>query len=335
METSLKQQPRQLRQLALALITGIVPLAASAQDAGYPSKPMTIVVPFSPGGGVDVTARLLAEKLRTALGQQVNVENKAGGSGMIGALAVVRAPVDGYTLLLASAGEAAINPHVYKAKMQYAPEKDLAPITLVVKVPNVLAVSPKLPVKNVAELLAYAKANPGKLSYGSSGIGNPQHLAGELLEQMSGQSMTHVPYRGASNQLTDTAGGNVDFTFVSLGGARPFIKDGRVRAIAMTSPTRSSLAPDVPAVAETKGLEGYALENWFGLFAPAGTPLAIQQKLNAAVTAALKDPELIKRLHELGGEPTPMAQDQFRAFLKSESVRLAKIVEVAKITPEN
>lgn len=312
-----------------------MPFVAVAQDIAYPVKPITIVVPFSPGGGVDVTARLLAEKLRATFNQPVNVENKAGGSGMIGAVAVVRAPADGYTLLLGSAGETAINPHVYKSKMQYAPEKDLAPITLVLKVPNVLAVSPKLPVKTVAELLAYAKANPGKLSYGSSGIGNPQHLAGELLEQLSGQPLTHVPYRGASNQLTDTAGGNVDFTFVSLGGARPFIKDGRVRAIAMTSAVRSPLAPDIPAIAETKGLETYALENWFGLFAPAATPAAIQQKLGAAVMAALKDAELVKRLHDLGGEPAPMTQDQFRGFLKAESVRLAKIVEVAKITPEN
>lgn len=336
METPLNSNPRFTRRFGIAaLVLAAMPLMAVAQDIAYPVKPITIVVPFSPGGGVDVTARLLAEKLRAAFNQPVNVENKAGGSGMIGAVAVVRAPADGYTLLLGSAGETAINPHVYKSKMQYVPEKDLAPITLVVKVPNVLAVSPKLPVKSVAELLAYAKANPGKLSYGSSGIGNPQHLAGELLEQLSGQALTHVPYRGASNQLTDTAGGNVDFTFVSLGGARPFIKDGRVRAIAMTSAARSPLAPDIPAIAETKGLETYALENWFGLFAPAATPIAVQQKLGAAVTAALKDPDLIKRLHDLGGEPAPMNQEQFRAFLKAESTRTAKIVEVAKITPEN
>ena len=335
METTVTHTLRPLRLLGIGMLASAVALAAAAQDGPYPSKPITIVVPFSPGGGVDVTARLLAEKLRTSLGQQVNVENKAGGSGMIGAMAVVRAPTDGYTLLLGSAGETAINPHVYKNKMQYAPEKDLAPITLVVKVPNVLAVNPKLPIKSVTELLAYAKSNPGKLSYGTSGIGNPQHLAGELLEQMTGQALTHVPYRGASNQLTDTAGGSVDFTFVSLGGARPFVKDGRVRAIAMTSPARSVLAPDVPAIAETKGLEGYALENWFGLFSPAATPAAVQQKLNVAVTAALKDPDLVKRLHELGGEPAPMSQDQFRSFLRSESARLARIVEVAKITPEN
>ena len=183
--------------------------------------------------------------------------------------------------------------------------------------------------------LAYAKANPGKVSYGSSGIGNPQHLAGELLEQMSGTPLTHIPYRGASNQLTDTAGGAVDMTFVSLGGARPFMKDGRVRAIAITSAKRSVLAPDLPAVSETKGLEGYALENWFGLFAPAGTPPDVINKLNTAVAEALKDPALAKRMQELGGDPSPNTPAAFKAFLQSESERFSRLVEKARITPEN
>jgi tripartite-type tricarboxylate transporter receptor subunit TctC len=329
-----------IRRRFTAQVLGAAVLAAAAPatvlaQAGYPNKPVTIIVPFSPGGGVDVMTRLLAEKLRPLLGQVVNVENKAGGSGMIGAVAAVRAPADGYTLLMATAGETAINPHVYKAKMQYAPEKDLAPISLVVKVPNVLVVNPALPIKTTADLLAYAKAHPGKLSYGTSGIGNPQHLAGELLEKLAGVPLTHVPYRGASNQLTDTAGGSVDMTFVSLTGARPFMKDGRVRAIAMTSPKRSPLAPEVPAIAETKGLEGYALENWFGLFAPAATPAAVVEKLNGAVAQALKDPELIKRLNELGGEVSPMAPAPFKSFIQDESKRFAKIVQDANITPDN
>lgn len=328
-----RRLPRRLALLALAS-AATLPSAALAQDAAWPSKPITLVVPFSAGGGVDVMARLLAEKLRASLGQVVNVDNKAGGSGMIGTLAVVRAPADGYTLLMATAGETAINPHVHKARMQYAPEKDLAPVTLVVKVPNVLVVNPKLPVKSVSELLAYAKSS-GKVAYGSSGIGNPQHLAGELLEKLSGVPLTHVPYRGASNQLTDTAGGSIEMTFVSLAGARPFIKDGRVRALAMTSPARTPLAPELPAIAETKGLEKYTLENWFGLFAPAATPPAIVARLNAAVTAALKEPELLARLHELGGEPAPMTPTAFKTFIQGESARFAKIVDDAKITPEN
>lgn len=328
--------PNTRRALCAAfLATTALPLAALAQEAAYPSKPIALVVPFAPGGGVDVMARLLAEKLRASLGQPVLVENKPGGSGMIGTVAVVRAAADGYTLLMASAGETAIAPHVFKAKMQYAPDKDLAPISLVVKVPNVVVVNPRLPVKSVADLLAYAKATPGKVTYGSSGIGNPQHLAGELLEQLSGTPLTHVPYRGASNQLTDTAGGSIDMTFVSLGGARPFISDGRVRAIAITSPARSALAPDLPAVAETQGLEKYSLENWFGLFAPAATPSAVQYKVNAAVTQALKEPDLVKRLQELGGEPTPMEPAQFKGFMQAESARFAKLVADARITPDN
>ncbi|WP_298232214.1 tripartite tricarboxylate transporter substrate binding protein [uncultured Azohydromonas sp.] len=326
------------RRRFTAQVLGTAALAAAAPatvlaQAHYPSKPVTIIVPFSPGGGVDVMARLLAERLRPLLGQVVNVENKAGGSGMIGAVAAVRAPADGHTLLMATAGETAINPHVYKARMQYAPEKDLAPVSLVVKVPNVLVVNPALPIKSTAELLAYAKAHPG-VSYGTSGIGNPQHLAGELLEKLCGQALTHVPYRGASNQLTDTAGGSVDMTFVSLAGARPFIKDGRVRAIAMTSPKRSALAPEIPALSETKGLEGYALENWFGLFAPAATPAAVVEKLNGAVAQALKDPDLVKRLNELGGEVAPMGPAPFKAFIQDESRRFARIVQDADIKPE-
>lgn len=323
------------RAVAALTLAAALPVGAQAQDANWPNKPITLIVPFSAGGGVDVMARLLAEKLHASLGQPVIVDNKAGGSGMIGTVAAVRAPADGYTLLMATAGETAINPHVHKGKMQYAPEKDLAPVTLVVKVPNVVVVNPRLPIKTVGELLAYAKANPGKLSYGTSGIGNPQHLAGELLAQLSGTPLTHVPYRGASNQLTDTVGGSIDMTFVSLAGARPFIKDGRVRAIAMTSAKRSPLAPELPAVAETKGLENYALENWFGLFAPAATPPAVVQKLNAAVLQALKDPALLARLNELGGEPAPMAPAQFKAFIQAESNRFARLVQDARITPDN
>ena len=324
-----------MRRIAGTALLLTLPAIATAQGGPYPAKPITIIVPFSAGGGVDVMTRALAEKLRASLGQSVIVDNKPGSSGMIGAVAVARASGDGYTLLMATAGETAINPHVYKGRMQYAPDKDFAPITLMVKVPNVVVVNPKLPIKSVDDLLAHAKANPGKVSYGTSGVGNPQHLAGELLEQMSGTKLNHIPYKGASNQLTDTAGGSLDMTFVSLAGAAPFMKSGRVRAIAITSPKRSSLAPDLPAVSETKGLEGYALENWFGLFAPASTPPAVIEKLNAAVAEALKSPDLAQKLKDLGGEPTPLTPAQFKTFVQSESARFAKVVEAAKITPEN
>jgi tripartite-type tricarboxylate transporter receptor subunit TctC len=322
---------RPLILCTLLATLGIAPVAL-AQD--FPSKTITLVVPFSAGGGVDTVARLLAEKLRGTLKQNVIVDNKAGGSGMIGALAVVKAAPDGHTLLLGSAGETAINAFVYKNKMQYQPAKDLAPITLVTRVPNVLVAAPNFPVKNVEELVAYAKKNPGKVSYSSSGVGNPQHLNGELLEELAGIHMVHVPYKGASGQLIDVTSGNVELTFVSYTAAKGFIKDGKIKALAVTSAKRASFDPSIPAIAEYKPLAKYQLENWFGLFAPAGTPDPILQKINAAVTQALQDPDLAKRLQDQGGEPAPMSVQQFRDFIKTESQQFQRIVETAKITAE-
>lgn len=315
--------------LAAAIFT---PQMVHAQ--AYPARAITIVVPFTAGGGVDTVARLLAEKLRGILNANIVVDNKAGGSGMIGAGAVARAQPDGYTLLLGSAGETAINPFVYRGRMQYDPAKDLAPVTLVVRVPNVLVVSPKLPVKNMEELVALAKKSPGKLTYSTSGVGNPQHLNGELLEEIAGLHMVHVPYKGASGQLIDVTTGQVDMTFVSYTAAKGFIQSGKVKAIAVTGAKRASFAPELPAIAEFKPLAKYQLENWFGLWAPAATPAEVQQKLNAAVTQALKDPELATKLRDQGGEPAPMSQAQFRDFIKSESAQFQRIVDTAKITAE-
>lgn len=327
------QKPR--RQIILtSLMAAALGAAPAVMAQEYPSKTITIVVPFSAGGGVDTVARLLAEKLRVSLKQNVVVDNKAGGSGMIGALAVVKAAPDGHTLLLGSAGETAINTFVYKNKMQYQPAKDLAPITLVTRVPNVLVAAPNFAVKNVEELVAYAKKNPGKVSYSSSGVGNPQHLNGELLEELAGIHMVHVPYKGASGQLVDVVSGNVELTFVSYAAARGFIKDGKVKALGVTSAKRASFDANIPAIAEYKPLAKYQLENWFGLFAPGATPEPILQKINAAVAQALKEPDLAKRLQDQGGEPAPMSVQQFRDFIKTESLQFQRIVETAKITAE-
>jgi len=316
----------------MLLSAAFLALPALAQD--YPSKTVTVVVPFTAGGGVDAIARLLADKLRTSLGQSVVIDNKPGASGMLGANAVAKAKGDGYTLLLGSAGETAINPLVYKGRMQYAPEKDLVPITLVTRVPNLLVASPNLPVKNIEELVAYAKKNPGKLSYATSGVGNPQHLNGELFQSLAGIKMNHVPYKGSSGQMVDVASGNVDITFVSMAGAAPFVKGNRVKVLAVTSSKRASFAPVVPAIAEYPPVASYSLENWFGLFAPASTPPVVQAKLNAAVTEALRDPELIKRLEDQGGEPAPMTQKQFKDFIAVETAKYATIVESAHIVAE-
>jgi tripartite-type tricarboxylate transporter receptor subunit TctC len=332
LETAMQKPRRQIILTCLMAAAWSAAPAVMAQD--YPSKTITIVVPFSAGGGVDTVARLLAEKLRVTLKQNVIVDNKAGGSGMIGALAVVKASPDGHTLLLGSAGETAINTFVYKNKMQYQPAKDLAPITLVTRVPNVLVAAPNFAVKNVEELVAYAKKNPGKVSYSSSGVGNPQHLNGELLEELAGIHMVHVPYKGASGQLVDVVSGNVELTFVSYAAARGFIKDGKVKALGVTSAKRASFDANIPAIAEYKPLAKYQLENWFGLFAPGATPEPILQKINAAVAQALKEPDLAKRLQDQGGEPAPMSVQQFRDFIKTESLQFQRIVETAKITAE-
>jgi tripartite-type tricarboxylate transporter receptor subunit TctC len=322
------------RHLILSSLLAAASMAPCAMAQDYPSKTITLVVPFSAGGGVDTVARLLAEKLRALLKQNVIVDNKAGGSGMIGALAVVKAAPDGHTLLLGSAGETAINSFVYKNKMQYQPSKDLAPITLVTRIPNVLVAAPNFPVKTVEELVVYAKKNPGKVSYSSSGVGNPQHLNGELLEELAGIHMVHIPYKGASGQLIDVTSGNVELTFVSYTAAKGFIKDGKVKALGVTSAKRASFDPTIPAIAEYKPLAKYQLENWFGLFAPAGTPDPVLQKINAAVSQALQDPDLAKRLQDQGGEPAPMSVAQFRDFIKSESQKFQRIVETANITAE-
>jgi tripartite-type tricarboxylate transporter receptor subunit TctC len=334
--TELLMNPTRRFLLSSTALVAVSALAgvAQAQNTDFPTKPITIVVPFSPGGGVDTVARLLAEKLRTGLNATVVVDNKAGGSGMIGAQAVVKAVPDGHTLLLGSAGETAINAFVYKNKMAYNPAKDLAPITLVTRIPNVLVVAPNLPVKNTEELIAHAKKNPGRLSYSTSGVGNPQHLNGELLEELAGVHMVHIPYRGAAGQLVDVTSGTVDMTFVSYTAAKSFIQAGKVKPIAITAAKRASFAPELPALAETKALAKYQLENWFGLFAPAGTPDAVLQKLNVAVTTALKDPDLAKRLRDQGGEPSPMTPQQFRDFIKAESVQFERIVQTANIVAE-
>ena len=324
-----------MKLLRTAIAISLAAIAvAPAMAQNYPTKTITIVVPFSAGGGVDSMARLVADKLRASLKQPVVVDNKPGASGMLGTSFVTKANADGYTLLLGSAGETAINPLVYKERMQYKPERDLAPIALVARVPNVLVANPNFPVNNVAELIAYANKNPGKVSYATSGVGNPQHLNGELLQSLTGIKMQHVPYKGASGQLVDVASGTVDLSFVSYAGAAAFLKGGRVKALAVTSAKRARFAPDIPAIAETPAAKAYDLENWFGLFAPARTPAPVQAKLNEAVTAALKDPDLIKKLRDQGGEPEAMSQAQFKDFIVKETAKYARIVDAAKIVAE-
>jgi tripartite-type tricarboxylate transporter receptor subunit TctC len=307
---------------------------AAAQDA-YPSKPIKIIVPYTAGGGVDTVARLLGDKLGKTLGQPVIVDNKPGASGMLGATAVAKSAPDGYTLLLSAAGEIAVNPSLYKGKMQYDPQKELAPISLVVRIPNVLVVNTDVPAKTTADLVAYAKANPGKLSYSSSGVGNPQHLNGELFNKMAGVQTSHVPYKGASQQLTDVMAKHVSMTFTSVAAALPFIKSNQIKPIAVTSAKRVPSLPDVPTLSEFKPLASYELVNWFGLFAPAKTPEPIIAKVHAALASALRDPEIVAKLNAQGAEPALMTPAQFSQFITTESAKFGKIVVDANVTVEN
>jgi tripartite-type tricarboxylate transporter receptor subunit TctC len=317
------------RFCAVALLLATFIPSAAAQ-APYPSQQIRIICPFPAGGGTDLTSRLLAEHLARSLGQPVVVENRTGASGMIGTGAAARSPADGYTLLVAS-GEVALNPHLYKEKMAYDWDKELQPITLLVKVPNVMAVHVDVPAKSVAELIAYAKKSGGKLTFSSSGVGNPQQLTGELFNKIAGVNILHVPYKGAAPQLAALAGGEVTLTYVSIGAAKPFIESGRIRPIGVTSTTRVSALPDVPAIAEHPPLAGFELVNFFGFFGPAGLPDAMLKRLNAAAVQALKDPAMAGKLRNVGFEPAPTTPDEFRAFIRQESAKFAKIIVEAGI----
>jgi tripartite-type tricarboxylate transporter receptor subunit TctC len=303
--------------------------AAHAQP--YPNRPVKLMVGYGAGGGVDITARQLAESLREALGQTILVENRAGASGMVAANAVAKAPPDGYTLLVSASGEIATNPHLYKQKMQYDAEKDLLPITNIVMMPNVLVVNADVPVSNVAELIAYAKARPGKLNFSSSGIGNPLHLAGELFNKMAGVDIVHIPYKGAAAQTADVAAKVITMTFASVAVVQPFIAGGQVKPIAVTSKVRVSALPNVPPVADTPSMAGYQLVNWYGLFAPAGTPPEIITRLNTEVTKILRSPAFIEKMRLLGGDANPMTPQQFREFITAESATFKRVIEQADV----
>jgi tripartite-type tricarboxylate transporter receptor subunit TctC len=308
-----------------ALALAIAP--AFAQN--YPTQQIRIICPFPAGGGTDLTARLLGEQLQKMLGQPVVVDNRTGASGMIGTELAAKAKPDGHTLLVAS-GELALNPHLYP-KIAYDLERDLQPITLLVKVANVLAVHTDVPVKSVAELIAHAKRNPEKLTFSSSGVGNPQQLTGELFNKMAGVKIRHVPYKGAAPQLAALAGGEVTMTFVSIGAAKPFIDSGRIRPIGVTSTSRVSALPDVPAIAEHAPLGGFELVNFFGFLGPAGLPDPILRRLNASAVQVMKMPDLVAKFRSLGFEPAPNTPEQFRDFMRGESAKFAKIIAEAGI----
>ncbi|RYF00769.1 MAG: tripartite tricarboxylate transporter substrate binding protein [Comamonadaceae bacterium] len=309
--------------LAAAAI-GAVPATAFAQ-AAYPNKIITIVVPFSAGGTTDILARVIAQGLTAELGQSVVVDNRAGAGGNIGGQLAARAPADGYTLFMGTVGTHAINASLYK-KMPFDPIKDFAPLTRVANVPNLLVANPAQPYKTVQELIAYAKANPGKVNFGSSGSGSSIHLSGELFKSMAKVDMQHVPYKGSAPAVTDLLGNQIGIMFDNMPSAIQHVRSGKLRPIAVTTAKRSPELPDVPTIAEA-GVPGYEATSWFGMFAPAGTPAPIVTQLNKALVKVLAQPDVKKKINEQGAETAGETPEQFAAFIQKESVKWGKVVK--------
>jgi tripartite-type tricarboxylate transporter receptor subunit TctC len=325
-----------LTRREFAWAAGATLLAGNARGQSYPDHPIRILIGYPAGGGVDLVARLLGEPMKAALGQPIIVENRPGASAMLAAQAVATAPPDGHTLLMAAAGEIATNQHLYKERMTYDPLRQLAPVALVGIVPCVVVVAATTPVHTPAELIAYARANRGKLSFSSSGIGNPQQLAGELMNTMAGTDVLHVPYRGSAPAVTDVAVGAVTMSFSSLAAALPLIQDGRLRAVAVTSHDRMPQLPDVATFAEAvPELKDYELLNWFAMFATGGTPEPVVARLNEIANTALRDKTIVDKLEVQGIVPRPMGPAEFRAFVAAEAAKFGKVIAQANIRAEN
>jgi tripartite-type tricarboxylate transporter receptor subunit TctC len=311
------------RRGMLAAALALPGLGAMAQTA-WPDRPVRVIVPFPPGGSNDIVARFLAEAMREQVGQPVLVENRAGAGGNIGADAVAKAAPDGLTLLVTAPPALVINEHLYRS-MPFSPERDLVPVALVAAVPIVLMVPASSPVTSLAELIALAKREPGRLSFGSSGIGTTNHLAGELLKSMAGLDIVHVPYRGAAPAMTDLIGGRLQLYFDNMPGVLPQIRDGRVRALAVCGARRAAQLPDVPTMAEA-GLPGFVVSSWFGMAAPAATPEALVARINAAVLAALGTAALRERLATAGAEPGELDAPGFARFVAAERLLWGRVV---------
>ena len=318
------------RPLAILLAGAALVAAAPAVAADYPNKPVRWVVPYPPGGTTDILARLVGDYLSKHLGQTFIIENKPGGGNNIGTEFVARAPHDGYTLLLVNPANG-INQSLYR-NLKFDILKDIVPVAGITRVPNVMEVNPNFPAKTVAEFIAYAKANPGKVNMGSSGTGTSVHMSGELFMSMTGIKMAHVPYRGSAPALTDLMAGTVDVMFDNMPSSIGHIQGGKIRAMAVTTEARSKTLPDIPTVAET--VPGYEASAWFGIGAPKGTPADVIEKLNKTVNEALKDPKMIERLADLGGAPMGGTPADFGKIMESEVAKWKKVVEFSGATVE-
>lgn len=315
--------------LLIAVFGWWCPGAAQAAEP-YPAKPIRMVVPYSPGGNTDVFARLIAQRLTLAWGQSVVVDNRAGGNTLIGTELVARSIPDGYTIMLTTL-TFTVSPSLYK-KLPYDTLKDFTPITLAVMLPNVLVVHPSVPAKSLKELIQHVRANPGKLNYASTGSGSSPHLSMELLKTMAGIDLVNIPYKGGGPAMADLMGGQISAQFIGLSVAIPHIKSGKLRALAVTSAKRSSVASDIPAVAET--VPGYELDTWFGVLGPGGMPMLLVQRLQEEIAKILRSPDFKEHLVSLGAEPVGSTPRQFAAHIKSEIAKYAQIVKIAGMRVE-
>jgi len=309
--------------MRMVLAAAAMAVAGAVGAQNFPSRPVTLTVGFAPGGGTDTAARIIAQKLAENLGQSVVVENKAGAGGNIAGEAVARSAPDGYTLTFSTSAVHATNPALY-GKLPFDTVKDFTHITFVASAPNMLVVNPAVPAKSVAELIAHARANPGKLTYISAGSGTSPHMAGELLKSLAGIEITHVPYKNISQGLADLVGGQVSMTFYHVTVIYPYVKDGRLRALGVATTTRSALAPEVPTIADT--VPGFEIRPWWGLSGPAGLPAEVVNRLYNATTTILNDPDTRQRFAALGLEISLMSVKEFNEFLGAERVKWTKIV---------
>ncbi len=318
--------------LALGLTLGLVLMFAAPAHAAYPERPVTMVVPFAAGGTTDILARIVAEELGKRLGQQIVIDNRPGAGGNTGTAVVAKAEADGYTLVMGTIGTHAINSSIYK-RMPYDPVRDFAPVTIVATVPNVLVVHPSAPFRTVAELIAYAKANPGKLNFASSGAGSSIHLSGEMFKAMTETEIEHITYKGSGPAVIDMISGQVPLMimFDNLPSSLPQIKAGKLMALGVTSAARTPILPEVPTIAEA-ALPGYEATPWFGVLAPAGTPKEIIDRLNGEIVAILGMPTVKERLLEQGAEPVGDTPEHFAGVIKADLTKWAALIEKAGIS---
>ncbi len=317
-----------------SFLIALCTLALTAQGYAqqYPAKPIRLIVPFPPGGPTDTHSRWAAQQLNVAFGQSVVVENRAGAGGIIGTEAAAKAAPDGYTLLGGNPGPLTIAPGLRK-HLGYDPVKDFAPITLIVRNASAWCIHPSVPVKNLRDFVALAKAKPGRINYATPGVGTVGHLAIENLATLTGIKLNHVPYKGAALYTVDLLAGNIDFAQIQIFQAAPYVRDGRLRALGVTSLARSPLLPDV-ATAQEQGVKGYSSYNWAGILAPAGTPRPIIERIHGVLAKALNNPEIHKQLEAIGNEVANEGPDDYAAFIKTETEKWGKVAKAAGIKPE-